>query len=153
MDLCQSTKTKGIFLIVSRYLQPLFCMQDCRSRIAQVEYQGQAWNTRILERKPLIKTSYCIRHRLEVKYFHSSYWSNARARRVVNSEYTYENVSKVSIQASTCQCCHNQFCTCQCTRFDVNDLFLSLSRHWVLFWQATCLKLAVLLSTNIAVSM
>ena len=47
---------------------------ECRivvlSQIAQVEYQGQAQNTRILERKPLINTSYCIRHRLELKYFH-----------------------------------------------------------------------------------
>ena len=38
----------------------LFCMQDCRSRIAQVEYQGQALNTRILESKPLIDASYRI---------------------------------------------------------------------------------------------
>ena len=40
------------------------------SRIAQVVYQGQACNTRILECKPLINTSYCIWHRLELKYFH-----------------------------------------------------------------------------------
>ena len=53
-------------------LQPLFCVQDCLSRIAQVEYQGQAQNTRILERKPLINTSYCIRHRLELKYSHAA---------------------------------------------------------------------------------
>ena len=45
-------------------------MQDCRSRIAQVEYQGQTRYTRILERKPLIDTSYRIQHRLELKYFH-----------------------------------------------------------------------------------
>ena len=48
----------------------LFWLQNCRSQIAQVEYQGQARNTRILERKPLIDTFYCIRHRLELKYFH-----------------------------------------------------------------------------------
>ena len=47
-----------------------FCIQDFRSLIVQVEYQGQTRNTRILERKPLIKTSYCIQHRLELKYFH-----------------------------------------------------------------------------------
>ena len=47
-----------------------FGVQDCRTRIFQVEYQGQTRNTRILERKPLINTSYCIRHRLELKYFH-----------------------------------------------------------------------------------
>ena len=47
-----------------------FCMQDFRSWIAQIEYQGQARNTRILERKPLINTSYGIRHGLELKYFH-----------------------------------------------------------------------------------
>ena len=43
-----------------------FCIQDCSSQIVQVEYQGQTRNTRILERKPLIDTSYCIRHRLEI---------------------------------------------------------------------------------------
>ena len=39
-----------------------FCVQDCRSRIVKVEYQGQTRNTRTLERKPLIDTSYRIRH-------------------------------------------------------------------------------------------
>ena len=48
----------------------LFWLQNCRSQIAQVEYQGQASNSRILERKPMIDTSYRIRHRLELKYFH-----------------------------------------------------------------------------------
>ena len=38
--------------------------------VAQVEYQGQARNIRILERKPLIDTSYRIRRTLELKYFH-----------------------------------------------------------------------------------
>ena len=44
-------------------------MQNCRSRIALVEYQGQARNTRIIERKPLINTSYRIQHELKLKYF------------------------------------------------------------------------------------
>ena len=48
----------------------LFCVQDCRTRTFQVEYQGQTRNTRILVRKPLIDTSYRIRNRLELKYFH-----------------------------------------------------------------------------------
>ena len=47
-----------------------FCIQDCCSGIVQVEYQGRTRNTRILERKPLINTSYCILHRLGLKYFH-----------------------------------------------------------------------------------
>ena len=47
-----------------------FCVQDCRSCISQVEYQGQARNTRFLERKPLINTCYRIRHRLKLKYSH-----------------------------------------------------------------------------------
>ena len=54
-----------------------FCVQDCFSRIAQVEYQGQTRNTRILarytkilERKPLIGTFYRIWHILDLKYFH-----------------------------------------------------------------------------------
>ena len=42
-----------------------FCIQDCCSQIAQVEYQGQARNTRILEHKPLIDTFYCIWHRVD----------------------------------------------------------------------------------------
>ena len=44
-------------------------VQDYRSRIAQVEYQGQTLHTRILECKLLIDTSCCIRHRLELKFF------------------------------------------------------------------------------------
>ena len=44
--------------------------QDCRSQILQLEYQCQARNTRILQRKPVIDTSYRIRHILELKYFH-----------------------------------------------------------------------------------
>ena len=47
-----------------------FGVQDCSTRIFHLEYQGQTLNTRILERKPLIDTSYRIRHRLELKYFH-----------------------------------------------------------------------------------
>ena len=46
------------------------CIQDCSSQIVPVEYQGQTRNTRILECKPLINTSYFIWHRLELKYFH-----------------------------------------------------------------------------------
>ena len=46
-----------------------FCLQDCSTQIFQVEYQGQLRNTRILEFKPLISTSYHILHRLELKYF------------------------------------------------------------------------------------
>ena len=70
MGSCQSAEKHGILVVLFRDLQPLFCVQDCRSQIAQVEYQGQARNTRILERKPMIDTFYCIRHRLELKYFH-----------------------------------------------------------------------------------
>ena len=59
---------------VCRNLQPLFGVQDCCSWIDQVEYQGQARYTRILERKPLIDTSYSIRHRLGLKYFHFAHF-------------------------------------------------------------------------------
>ena len=45
------------------------CVQDCRTRIFQVEYQGQTRNTRILEPKHLIDTSYRILHRLELNIF------------------------------------------------------------------------------------
>ena len=49
-----------------------FMTRRCRTAffLFQVEYQGQARYARILERKPLIDTSYSIQHRLEVKYFH-----------------------------------------------------------------------------------
>ena len=52
------------------YLKSAFCIKDCQSRIAQVEYQGQTCNTKILERKPLIDTSCRIQHRLKLKYSH-----------------------------------------------------------------------------------
>ena len=48
-----------------------FCTQDRCSQIVQAEYQGQTRNTRILELRPLINTSYRIQHhRLGLKYFH-----------------------------------------------------------------------------------
>ena len=80
---CQSTEKNGVWLLilleVFRNLQRLFCVQNCRSWIAQVEYQGQASNTRILEHKPWIDTFYRIRHRLELKYFHfAQFWAAHR---------------------------------------------------------------------------
>ena len=42
-------------------------MQDCRSRIAQVEHQGQTRYTGILDFKHLIYASYSIPYRLELK--------------------------------------------------------------------------------------
>ena len=53
-------------------LEPIFGVQDCCSRIAEVEYRGQTRHTRILYRKPLIDTCYRIGHildSLELKYF------------------------------------------------------------------------------------
>ena len=56
-----------------------FCVQDCQSRIAQVEYQGQTLYTRILNCKPVIDICYRILHRLELKYFHyAQFLLNAR---------------------------------------------------------------------------
>ena len=43
-----------------------FCIQDWHTWIFQVKYQGQIRNTRILGRRPLMYTSYCIQHRLEI---------------------------------------------------------------------------------------
>ena len=56
------------------YLATLNCFfacriqQDCHPRIAQVEYQGQARYTRVLDIKSLIMIYYSIQHRLELKY-------------------------------------------------------------------------------------
>ena len=41
----------GVWLVISRNFQPVFCVQGCDRRIARVENQGQ---TRILDRKPLL---------------------------------------------------------------------------------------------------
>ena len=38
--------------MISCNLEPIFCMQDCHSGIAQVEYQSQTLNIRILDSKP-----------------------------------------------------------------------------------------------------
>ena len=62
-------KKNCALVVVSRSLQQFFCVQDCCSLITQVEYQGQAPNTRILDCNPLINTSYSILLRLELKYF------------------------------------------------------------------------------------
>ena len=37
-----------------------FCIQDCRSQMVQVEYQGHTRNSRILGRKPLINIAFDI---------------------------------------------------------------------------------------------
>ena len=60
MGSCRSTEKNGILLKVFRNLQPLFCVQDCRSWIVQDEYLGQARNTIILECKLLIDASWRI---------------------------------------------------------------------------------------------
>ena len=49
--------------------KPMFCMQACHSRIAQVEYQGQTRYTRILDRRSFIDVCYRTGHRLDLKYF------------------------------------------------------------------------------------
>ena len=67
-------------------LEPIFCAQDCRSLIAQAEYQGQTRYIRILERKPLIDTSHRIRHRLELEYFHLALFLLNAAHRPQKSE-------------------------------------------------------------------
>ena len=61
-------------------------MQDCRFQIAQVDYQCQARNTRIFERTPLIDTSYCIRHRFELKYFHFAQFCSLLIEQLINLE-------------------------------------------------------------------
>ena len=47
-------------------------MQDCHSRIAQVECQGQTRYTLILDCKPFINTYDSTGHRLELKFFLSA---------------------------------------------------------------------------------
>ena len=44
-----------------------FLRAGCRSRIAQLEYKGETLHIKILKRKPLINTFYCIRHRLPIE--------------------------------------------------------------------------------------
>ena len=55
-------------------LEPIFCLLDCCSQIAQVEYQGQTSFTRILEIKCFIKTFYSTGHKLDLKYFHFAHF-------------------------------------------------------------------------------
>ena len=69
IDSYQLNGNNCTWIVVSRNLELLFCVQDCRSGIAQVEYQGQTLYTGTLERKPFIDTSYCVRHRLELNFF------------------------------------------------------------------------------------
>ena len=58
------------FTSLSERQLPLTKSKKRKKYREQVEYQGQTQNTRILERKPLIDTSYRIGHGLELKYFH-----------------------------------------------------------------------------------
>ena len=63
-----------------------FCIQDCTTWIFHVDYQGQTRNTRILERKPLIDTSYSIQHRLELKYQHLAQFCSMLIEQHINLE-------------------------------------------------------------------
>ena len=67
-----------------------FCVQDCSSWIVQVEFQGQTRNTRTLEHKPLIDTSYHILHILELKYFHFAQFM-LKARQAAHQPRISEN--------------------------------------------------------------
>ena len=65
---------------MTRHILPpatdFFCVQECCSRIVQIEYQGQTQYTRILEHKPLNIEQYISRtqHRLELKFFHFAHF-------------------------------------------------------------------------------
>ena len=64
-----------------------FGVQDCCTRNFHLEYQGQTRNTRTLERKPLIDTSYRIRYRLELKiYFTSHNFRSMLIEQLINLE-------------------------------------------------------------------
>ena len=63
-----------------------FCVQDCRTWIFQVEYQGQTRYTRILEGKPLIDTSYRIRHRWSWNIFTSYNFCSMLIEQLINLE-------------------------------------------------------------------
>ena len=78
-----------------------FCRQGCHTRIFQVEYHGQTRNTRILERKPLIRVdiSYCIRHRLELKYF-TSYCSHKFCSMLIKQLINLEKVGTDNLKIS-----------------------------------------------------
>ena len=90
IDSYRFDEKNGVWLVVSRNLRPVFCVQDGRSRIAQVKYQEQARYTRILDRKLLIDTSFHIRHRLELKYFHFSNFL-LNAHRAAHQTWKSEN--------------------------------------------------------------
>ena len=49
-----------IWLVISRSLEPSFCMQDWHSRISQVQYQRQTRYTRILDSKPVVHTCFFL---------------------------------------------------------------------------------------------
>ena len=88
---CSLLLQRTIWQVTGRALQPSTeknCVQDCCSQI--VEYQGQTRNTRILKRKPLIDTSYCIWHRLELTYFHFAQFL-LNAHQVAHQPWKSEN--------------------------------------------------------------
>ena len=49
-------------------LEPILCVQDCHSQIAQIEYLGQIQYTRILHRKPFINTWYFVDIALDIDW-------------------------------------------------------------------------------------
>ena len=60
---------------------------------AQVGYQVQMLYTRILERKPLIITSYCIQHRLEFHlswFFLHAHWAAHQPRKLESENWELE---------------------------------------------------------------
>ena len=65
-----SRKKQYMTCCISPPATNFFCVQDCCGWIFQVEYQGRTQNTRILKCNPLINTSFCIQHKLKLKFFH-----------------------------------------------------------------------------------
>ena len=73
---CSKKKKHDWSYFATCNLDRTFCLQDAEDRNAYrtVVLRFSSWRffklNRILERTPLIDTSYCILHRLELKYFH-----------------------------------------------------------------------------------
>ena len=57
MGSCRSTEKNGILLKVFRNLQPLFCVQHCRSWIVQAEYQAELIDSESIQNH--------VRHRIQ----------------------------------------------------------------------------------------
>ena len=147
----------GIWLVVSCNLEPIFCVQECRSGIVQVENQGQTRYTRILDHNTFIGTSYRTERRLELKFKICSIlieqlngfrkarschwelitWNLGQIFEIKNSSWLFTKA-----ECSKNLRIKNRSSSCQCWTFLVTTSLWNIAFHLQPIWLQTLVTIA-----------